>query len=312
MTPFEARWETVEPGGGFRRVDEEHPLDIYIGVDVSGERVLLLVTDQDVEIPPQTHAIHVLSRTRQDGRWALMFKLVSPELGRVFSHLCEDLVEFGRNLPKDSTPGKTMIGRFVRWQRLLERSGTGLLDEPAIRGLLGELLFLSSFALPVYGAVPALEGWVGPFDAEQDFRYPDCTYEIKTVSPAATQVKISSAEQLEDPGSPFQLVLVPISTAERSSETTVTLPALISSLRERFDGDQLACSLFEERLVSAGYLDDDGYRILVYRAGTFRHFIVGEGFPRIVRSQLPAGIGRVRYELDLSACSGFEEKNGEV
>ena len=306
MIPFESRWETLEPSKGFQRVDEEHPLDFYLGLDVSGERVLLLVTDGDAEIPAQTQAIEVFCRQRHDGRWALMFRLIRPELGRVFSHLCEDLVEFGRMLPKDSKPAKAIITRFSRWQRLLERSHSGLLDESAIRGLIGELMFLVHFALPAYGPVPALEGWVGPLDAEQDFRYPDSIFEVKTLCPSALNVKISSAEQLEDAGCPFQLVTVVLNSSERGDAGSFCLPDIVNDLRQRFEGDPLVRMLFEERLLSAGYLDHEGYQNHIYQSGGFRRFCVKEGFPRIVRSSLPAGIGRVTYELNLAACLTFE------
>jgi len=306
MIPFESRWETLEPGRGFLRVDEEHPLDFYLGLDVSGERVLLLVMEGDIDIPAQTQAIEMFCRQRHDGRWALMFRLIRPELGRIFSHLCEDLVEFGRKLSKESKPAKAIIARFSRWQRLLERSHSGLLDESAIRGLIGELMFLVHLALPVYGKVPALEGWVGPLDAEQDFRYPDSIFEVKTLRPSALIVKISSAEQLEDAGCPFQLVTVTLNSSERGDVGSFCLPDIVNDLRKRFDDDLLAGSLFEERLISAGYLFHEGYQNHIYNFGGFRRFSVREGFPRIVRSSLPAGIGKVTYDLELAACLMFE------
>jgi hypothetical protein len=306
MIPFESRWELLEPGRGFQRVDEEHPLDFYLGLDVSGERVLLLVTDDDADIPTPTQAIEVFCRHRQDGRWALMFRLVRPELGRIFSHLCEDLVEFGRNMSKESRPAKAVIKRFSRWQRLLERGHDGLLDESGIRGLIGELLYLSHFALPAYGQVPALEGWVGPLDAEQDFRYPGSVVEVKSLRPSTSRVKISSAEQLEDPGCPLQLVTLTLNPSQRGDNDSFCLPDIIAGLRNRFEDDPLASSLFEERLLSAGYMEHEAYQGYVYQAGGFRHFSVREGFPRIVRSGLPAGIGSVVYELDLGACQMYE------
>ncbi len=306
MIPFESRWETLEPGRGFQRVDEGHPLDFYFGLDVSGERVLLLVTEREVGVPAQTQAIQVLCRQRHDDRWALMFRLVRPELGRIFSHLCEDIIEFGRKLPEESKPAEAVIMRFARWQRLLERSYAGLLDESALRGLIGELMFLDRFALPTYGSIPALEGWVGPLDAEQDFRYPNGVFEVKTLRPGVTTVKISSAEQLEDAGRPLQLIAVTLNPAERIDNDAFCLPDVVTDMLKKFEHDPVALTLFEERLISAGYFDREEYRSHVYKFGGFRRFNVSEGFPRIVHSHLPSGIGRVMYDLDLAACLPFE------
>jgi hypothetical protein len=145
MITFDRRWEDLETQSEqqvFQRVDENHPLDFYLGRDVSGDWILLLVADEQ---PPPSHqfqAIHVSSRQRNDGRWALIFQLKRPELAKVFSHLCEDLVESSRVLPEPARPVTFVIARFRRWQRLLEQGRSGLLDLSEIRGLVGELLSL--------------------------------------------------------------------------------------------------------------------------------------------------------------------------
>ena len=63
MMPIEARWEMLEPGG-FQRIDEDHPLDFYLGMDVSGERVLLLIIQDEETVPVQSQAINVFCRKR--------------------------------------------------------------------------------------------------------------------------------------------------------------------------------------------------------------------------------------------------------
>jgi hypothetical protein len=303
---FESRWGTLEPGKGYKRVDESHPLDFYIGVDSSDNRVLLLVQDSELCVPVQGQAIHVLCRQRQDGRWALIFSLLRPEFGTLFSHLCEDLIESSRQISDKKTAGGFILSRFDRWQRLLRSGNTGLLDESDQKGLLGELLFLQRFALPIYGNLAALEGWIGPLAAEQDFRYHDAFFEIKTIGPDALRVKISSAEQLDNIDRPLQLVAVIIDQADRTNPGAFCLSGTVEDLEQKLQSDPLASSFFSDRLLSAGYYDRDEYGMRFFRFNRFRCFDVREGFPRIVRSQLTAAISGVRYELDLQACAPFE------
>lgn len=306
MTPIEARWETLLPGG-FQRIDEDHPLGFYLGVDLSGDRVLLLLVEGEEATPVQSQAIQVLCRKRHDGQWALMFHLVRTELGRIFSHLCEDLIESSRLIPGTTNPARFVLARFERWQRLLKYGHTGLLTEPAIRGLICELLFLQHVSIPRYGFSKAIQGWVGPLDAPQDFCYPDGTFEVKSIHTGSTKVIISSAEQLDDTGIPLDLVAIALDPATRESEGSFCLNDMVSNIRDFLREEHAALSLFEERLLAAGYIDSDEYKNLFFKAAGWRYFTVCDGFPRIIRSHIAPGIGKVTYELDLTSCEPFEE-----
>ncbi len=304
MIPIEARWEMLEPGG-FQRIDEDHPLDFYLGMDVSCDRVLLLIVQDEEAVPVQSQAIHVVCRKRNDGQWALMFHLVQSELGKIFSHLCEDLVESSRKLTDMTNAARFILARFERWQRLLQHGHTGLLDESAVRGLIGELLYLHRFSLSAYGLLPAVDGWLGPLDAAQDFHYPDGLFEVKAIRTGTSKVIISSAEQLDNTGNPLQLVMVILDSVQRDDDA-ICLPDIVNDVRQRIEADSVALSLFEERLLAAGYIDREEYRCYCYKCGGFRFFTVCEEFPRIIRSRLSSGVGKVTYELSLAACIPFE------
>ena len=306
MMPIEARWEMLELGG-FQRIDDNHPLDFYLGMDVSGDRVLLLIIQDEETVPVQSQAINVVCRKRHDGQWALMFRLVRSELGRVFSHLCEDLVESSRKLSDTTNPARFVLARFERWQRLLKHGHTGLLDESALRGLICELLYLRQISIPRYGLAPAIKGWLGPLDAAQDFYYPDGYFEVKSIRTGSSRVIISSADQLDDTVEPLDLVAVILDPADRESADAFCLPDIISNMRHLLEEDPVALSTFEERLLAAGYIDSDEYKNLFFKAGKFRFFTVCDGFPRIMRSSLSSGINKVTYELDLTFCEPFEK-----
>ena len=53
MNSVKALWAALSAGpdssGTFRRVDEDHPLDLFAGFDLDGGRVLMLVTDQALQ-----------------------------------------------------------------------------------------------------------------------------------------------------------------------------------------------------------------------------------------------------------------------
>jgi hypothetical protein len=81
---------------------------------------------------------------------------------------------------------------------------------------------------------------------------------------------------------------------------------IVNQLRTKLEFFPAACKLFEERLLSAGYLDRDEYKSFLYSLGEIRQYEVRDGFPRIMRSQLSNGIGSVKYEVELADCQPFE------
>jgi len=316
MTAFEIRWRqmAVHPESpAFQRVDESHPLDFYLGKETSGEWTLLLITDERPKSTRQYRAIHVICRERTDGRWALLFRLMIPELEKLFSLLCEDLVESSRNTDDPRLAATLVLQRFGRWQRLLERSQLGLLDEEAIRGLIGELLFLEKQVIPSKGIRDAVNGWVGPSGAERDFRFAEQEYEIKAIRTDANGILISSAEQLDLPSKQLDLFVVVLDETEPESHSEAFTPIeLVNRLKESMDADNIALEAFESKLMDVGFVARDEYSERAYVFRRFRKFRIAEGFPAIRRSQLPTGIGKVIWELKISAILSFELKPAEI
>lgn len=291
----------------FQRVDESHPLDFYLGRETTGEWILLLITEERSKSSREYQAIHVICRQRNDGRWALLFRLMRPELEKLFSLLCEDLVESSRNIQDPALAASIVLARFARWQKLLERGQTGLLDEMAMRGLVGELLFLEKQAIPSRGLREAVNAWVGPVGAERDFRFPEHEYEVKTTRTGANRVLISSAEQLDLQAKLLDLFIVLLDDAEPESHPEAFTPlGIVGRLREAMESDPVAMEAFESRLMDAGFVMREEYGERAYIFRQFRMFRVAEGFPAIRRSQLPLGIGKVIWELELPAILSFE------
>ena len=76
-------------------------------------------------------------------------------------------------------------------------------------------------------------------------------------------------------------------------------------MRDIIRGDPEAERLLSERLVAAGYFDThiDRYPRRFNVAG-IRVVEVGQGFPRLIRGQVAAGITRASYEIDLDTAPG--------
>jgi hypothetical protein len=305
---LERLWKEIVPDAGapaFRRVDDKHPLDLYVGVAPGGARELLLLTDNEPPPAPLTpRGFDIETGRRSDGRWALTVCLRMPELSRLFSHLCEDLVEASRSGCQPADAGKFVMERIARWARLLARSPKSGLDEQTYRGLLAELIVLHRLLIPAVGTNVAIPGWVGPLDADQDFRLPDRLIEVKSTVIGSLMVTISSAEQLDVHDFPLYLLTVPIGDGARGTDGT--LEQLIEAIRESARPDTASLDIFDDRLGMTGYDPKDDYAIRAFSIGTIHSFRVKSEFPRLGRSTLPAAIRTIQYQLDLGACRAFE------
>jgi hypothetical protein len=307
MRKIEARWQALDPAPDkpvFQLLDAEHPLKLYIGREMTGEYLFLLV---DPEQPPKLkglRSVHIRTFKRDDGQWHLLLSLTQPELAGVFALLCEDLVESSRQLARGSSGVNLLSRRLANWRLLLEEGGSGLLTTEVVRGLIGELLVLDRYFMDLLGPVAAVNIWRGPFGAAQDFQWADEAWEIKTVHPGSTFVQIASDSQLDTKQRPINLVVLPL--AEVSDGSGYSLNELVVRLKARMGDLSEALIAFDDRLVAVGYMNRSEYDSPRFKAGKARTFrVIGE-FPRIEAKDLIKGVTEVRYKVLLDACAPFE------
>lgn len=305
---LDARWDSLadDPlSAVFQLCDAHHPLDFYIGKTPDKKRLLLLVTP---EVPPairDMRAIHIRTFIRDDGKWSLLLTLDDALLMPMFSMLCDDLIESSRNagLPANKSL-YFVLKRLSYWRRLFERGLPNLLSENEIRGLYGELLFLKRLFVRL-GKSGSVKAWVGPKKADQDFQVPDAAWEVKTIRPDAHTVTISSESQLQTTTRTIHLAVFELAERIAGNANAFTLNTLVNDVRASLAEDHDAGEIFEESLITAGYVARPEYDAPVLEETSLAIFSVNTEFPRITREMLALGISRVSYDILLSACDKY-------
>jgi Putative PD-(D/E)XK family member, (DUF4420) len=132
------RGETVESQ---RRVDANHPLDIYADFEPPDRPGIVVICPNQPPEYQSLKSIGIQRRQRHDGRWTLRVFLEEPKLIGVFTELCRDIVDSTRIGIDPTRAGSIVLARIERWRALFLAESAGL-DRSAQRGLLGELLFL--------------------------------------------------------------------------------------------------------------------------------------------------------------------------
>jgi hypothetical protein len=305
-TTFLSAWRARLGMGqhGVVLVDAMHPLEIYVGADDSGHPLLQIRSKVKPQVPGLSELV-LVSRHEVDGAWILSLALQDSRFNEIFLRLTSHLVTASQNETNEIEAWRTVAKVLDAWKRLLRSRPPGVLSLEELRGLVGELWVLLNRFIPIMPPADALAGWLGPMGAPQDFWYEDSGYhETKSIGPSSSHVKISSAEQLDQPDMAL-LVLHAPQAAETDSGATnlVRLVEQAEGALVTADVPTVDLHLRLKRLgveIEMPYYTDTWFSFTVLES-----FKVLPSFPAIRASELPAGVERVRYSLDRGDLAPF-------
>jgi Putative PD-(D/E)XK family member, (DUF4420) len=305
MTPIstiEQIWQELRTGGEGsrqRRVDATHPLDLYIDFEPPDRPGLVAVCGSRPPACRPLRALTVEHGQRTDGRWSLRLSLHEQRLLPVFAALCRDIVAFTRSGVDERRLAATVLGRLDHWRSLLERDAAGL-GEAALRGLIGELLVLEKEVLAALPLREAVGAWTGPRGSPQDFLLPTGTrIEVKTIGRDAGTVRVNGLGQLDAGADPLVLAVVRVEATGASAYHALTVPMLVTRLRDRISADPDALADFEATLACAGWHEDPLHDAFAVRLIAIEAHEIGPAFPRLTARSVPPGIEDADYTIVL-------------
>lgn len=170
-------------------------------------------------------------------------------------------------------------------------------SDECIRGLAAELIVLRDLT---HRSPRAPEIWFGPNRDRHDFRGGVHAIEVKSSLRVTSRVTISSLDQLSTPeDGTLELWRVVV-------ERTVNGPISISRLVADIEAASVATPILRKRLAEMGCPDptSPAWNSASFNQVCVEGYAVSDGFPRITPGSFtgataPAGIGAVRYEVDL-------------
>lgn len=297
----------------YRQVDPEHPMRLLRAKDIYGRFLFIYEFPPSDSIPdkfPELNGIELHLRGPgkvQSENCMLLLILKDKKEWQIFLSLCNDLAASTKSLEQDVQATQIILRRLKRWQEFLQKTRSGLLPEREIKGLIGELYFMTKHLFPFFGAGQSVQFWQGPEDAPQDFNIHDCAVEVKCQLGTTTpQVRISSADQLCPQLPEMFLYVVTLGKVERGMPAAVNLPGIIKTIRNVLEADFSSdFEHFNNLLYQTGYLDLEEYERFNYLVAAEKMFSVSENFPKICSEKLDPGIERVTYNIRLGECEPF-------
>lgn len=287
-----------------RRLSHKLCLDAFAAVRSADDAPCLLI---DAEAPPES-LFEVggmrLSVAAGDPNPLLVLSLEDSRRMDLFATLCADAIYAST----DTTQGEELpvfLARLDAWRRFLRERHSGLSREETI-GLLGELFVLEGL---VARTSDAPNTWESPDEGLHDFHNHGHSLEVKTSLGPSSRIRISSVDQLATEGLE-QLDLLHVRLIESANGRSIK--TLLADIMSQLPDDKSRRAL-DNALLRRGLMPDDDIarsRPRVQLRSLDCYHIDGE-FPRITRSDLPAGVLDAVYLVDLQAIApracDFEE-----
>lgn len=222
----------------------------------------------------------------------------------LFLGLCETLINRLKDVADPAAALAVALAHLRRWKAFLAGRNARLLSPEEIRGLFGELHVLRLLYQGTLPQVAAVDAWCGPDDSHQDFIFGNRAIEVKSLSGRErSTVRFSSEDQLESLADELFLL-----TQRLSSQSDAGQALSLNNIVELINGelaDADAIEQFADKLAGMGYVPLAEYDAPRFMIGGLQGYRVTDGFPRLIRSELPLGITKVSYDVMLEAIAPF-------
>lgn len=305
MNNIEDKFNSILSRDVYQRVDDTHPVNLYLGIDDMSRWTLLLVCNDRPKPLFSSKVISVRLGKRNDSRWTLSFSLIDDDYKDLFILFCNDIIETSR--PLNDKGSSYVISRYEEWKNLLANTKNGLLSDLQIKGLLGEMFFIENELISLYGIDESVSSWMGPELGHQDFVIDNTWYEVKTVSSGMEEVRISSVEQL-DCKEEGKLIVVFVDKTSITNKKALNLNLIYYRLLSQMVNEDTKIS-FNKKLFKLGYYprpeyEDEDYTFMINGVS---HYCVNESFPCLRRNSIPSNILRADYTISLPAIKSYRE-----
>ena len=288
----------------FSRIDDEHILDLHIGLDEKGRKSIELRSMFKPVKVTGTSAIDVTQYTKPEYN-TIRFSLKDDDMSGLFYKFCEDIIEQTKDLKNEKDGYKAITTRFFQWKKMFVLSKNTFLTEPEIMGMIGEILFLREPLADEIGLSEALKSWSGQELTHKDFSCSDKWYEVKTISRGNTTVRISSLEQLDSDKNGELIVY----SLEKMSPAYngISLNKLILETRQMFLSADDA-DAFLAKVAMQGYEYNNYYDEFVFEVSGLTRYKVTDQFPKLTHANVPKEITKANYDLALAEIMSFSTK----
>jgi len=300
-----------------RKVACSGVVSVFWGRDTAGRCLLIIELEGDHSEEFRRLAVELIGigvNLRDGGepdRQRLVLTLDRNVDQDLFHGLCQTLINALHSVAAPEQILPVAMTHMRRWKAFLASRKARRLSDEEVRGLWAELQYMRALYAGRLTQSETVESWTGADMVQQDFIFGNTAVEVKSLfGRDRNTVRISSEDQLATVVDELFLVTHRLTAADVGSGG-ISLNALVSIIEDEIS-DADALELYSQKLADFGYAPVAAYDapdFIVMQRQTYR--VEGE-FPRLIRAELPEGITRVAYQIELEALTNFETDNDEV
>ena len=311
-------WDDIAvPGADFnvRRLPGKTAVPCFWGRDTTGACLFIVELQGDHWFQFRknvvtVHGVQVDLRGGEPRHQRLVLTLDKQVDRDLFESFCRTLASALEHATDSGSSLAVALAHIRRWKTFLSGRSQHLSAEE-VRGLFAELTFLLEMIDHAASTAAAVEAWLGPEKSHQDFIFGNSAVEIKSLTGnERSTVRISSEDQLESLNDSLFLRIYRLSNLPDASSAH-SLNEIVTAVQARL-AEAEAVEAFDRKLVAHGYAPIPDYDAPRFVVSDTRSYRVGDGFPRLMRSQLPTGIDRVSYDIRLEILAPYECDNTTV
>lgn len=316
-TTIETKWIAINKNliASFRfvRISKECKPELNIGYNSSAKRCLILELPTEFKIDINSVIKENLTIEHIEESNYVVIQLMNDSYHDLFNDLVLSLYHKIKDIKEVKNYSREFIRSFGKWVEFFDNKISSRLSPEEIKGIYGELFVLNEFIKNVNSNEinNILMGWTGLYDTKNDFEFEDKYIEIKTKLHSKNHVSISSEYQLEiESGKELELWVVSISVDYENGKSIYDLLKItIEYIREKLgDLSILYKAIGQKNLTIESSKDYNNYRYSVTYIKSYNCAL--DNFPRLVISNIPIEISRLKYNLNVNSLNDFliEEK----
>ena len=318
MVNIKSIWETQRPTGDIiikTRIEEISHLNCYAATNhITGQHLYIMSVSKNVEIPELKNyrfkGVEIFI-VETDILRDLNIYLLDNDLKDIFSLFVQNILEDIAESVTENEAVTKSLNVISKWKKLFDKINFNGLSLEQQKGLIGELLFINYLLEQGKSSTTLLNAWTGPDFEDKDFVFGATGVEMKLTSSKYPKIKITNEGQL-DAQNLNKLFLI-LYTAEDVKENGFTLNSLVEQTQAKLSANIDELKFFNERLMLLGYFEEDKEHYnKMYSLKKTYSFSVSEGFPKIIKSQLPIGVYNTSYFIELSAVQNFTVEMNEI
>lgn len=299
-----------------RRIPSQSSFPVFLATDSkNGIRLLYIkIDDEDniiIENLPKFRGLEISSVVDSLGVFSnkkfIKFSQSIPNTENISESIISDICERVIKIQNKGNLSIALVKVLNEWKIFFEKQENEILSIEYQKGLFGELIFLKDYLFCKYSFAESIFFWTGCDRTTHDFQILDNAIEIKTTSSKQhKKFSVSSEKQLDNIGlEHLYLSLITLNLHHNLPDRT--LPSLIKEILIHIEGDSVATFQLHIKLAKYGYNEKLAEKYTTgFTLNEIRFFEVIEGFPRLLQSDLPDGVGDLNYSVVVAACGPFE------